>query len=435
MKALSSSLCILVCVLLLTFCSRVAAQNAASSPVVITPSSSVEHPEDVGVRAHTHILLVVPRGGLPSAGSAGLQPRESPPYAGFLFETPASLACVYQLVTPVVPGCNPNVTVTNPTGGSGIRAIVDAFDDPNAAEDLNTFSTQFGLPPANFSVVYATPGGAPPPQDPTGGWELEESLDIEWAHALAPNAKIVLVEATSNSDADLLTAVQVASKLVASNGGGEISMSWGGAEFQGEQAYDVLFTAPKVVYFASAGDTPGVEWPSSSPNVVAAGGTSNVRNLYTGAFEASIAWQLDGGGPSAYEPRPFYQNSIAYIVGPSRGVPDVSFDSDPDTGAWVYDSFPYEMIQSPSIPTVVLGWVPVGGTSLAVVGLSSIVNAAGRFAPSSAAELSLIYSNLRNPRAFQDVNYGTCGPYEGYPAMSGWDFCTGIGTDVGLSGK
>jgi kumamolisin len=424
-----------VCMLLLlTFSSRVSAQNAASSAVVITPSSSVEHPEDVGVRAHTHILLVVPRGGLPSAGAAGLQPRESPPYAGFFFETPASLACVYHLVMPV-PGCNPNVTDMNPTGGGGIRAIVDAFDDPNAGDDLNTFSAQFGLPPANFSVVYATAGGAPPPQDPTGGWELEESLDIEWSHALAPNAKIVLVEATSNSNTDLLTAVQVASELVASRGGGEISMSWGGPEFQGEQAYDALFTAPKVVYFASTGDTPGVEWPSSSPNVVAAGGTSTVRNPYTGAFEASIAWQLGGGGPSAYEPRPFYQNSVARIVGPSRGVPDLSFDSDPDTGAWVYDSFPYEFVRSPSTQTVVLGWVPVAGTSLAVVGLSSIVNAAGRFARSSAAELFLIYNNLQNSRAFQDVNYGTCGPYEGYLATNGWDFCTGAGTDVGLSGK
>jgi kumamolisin len=434
MKSNHLCLWILVCTFLLTFASPTLAQNSSGSAVVITPSSSVEHPEDLGVRAHTHILLVIPRGGLPSASAAGLQPQEAPPYPGYFFETPASLACVYQLVKTAVPGCNPNTTVVNPTGGAGAHAVVDAYDYPNAADDLNTFSIQFGLPPANFTVVYAT-GATRPPQDPTGGWELEEALDIEWSHAMSPNAKIFLVEAASNNDSDLLTAVQLASKLVASNGGGEVSMSWGGSEFQGEQAYDQLFAVPKVVYFASTGDTPGVEWPSSSPNVIASGGTSTVRNPYTGAFEGSVAWQSAGGGPSAYEPRPFYQNSIASIVGPTRGTPDVSFDSDPDTAAWVYDSFPYELIQSPSIQTAVLGWVPVAGTSLAAVGFSGIVNAAGRLAPSSATELSLVYSNLQNRGAFQDVNYGTCGPYEGYLATNGWDFCTGIGTDIGLSGK
>jgi kumamolisin len=411
------------------------AQNVSPGSAIVTPESSVERPEDLGVRAHTNILLVVPRGGLPGSQFESIQPQEAPPYPGFFYETPASLACIYHLVRTSVPGCNPNNTTENPTGGGNAIAVVDAYDYPTAASDLSTFSAQFGLPAANFTVVYAS--GTRPSPDPTGGWELEEALDIEWSHAMAPKAKIFLVEAASNSNTDLLTGVAVASKLVAENGGGEVSMSWGEGEFSGETAYDNNFTKPGVVYFASSGDSPGVEWPSASPNIVSAGGTSTVHNPVTGAFEGSIAWQSGGGGPSAYERRPRYQNSVASSVGGMRGTPDLSFDADPDTGVWIYDTTPYEFLDFPpaGIQTVVIGWTPVGGTSVSSPSLSGIVNVAGRFAMSSAAELSLMYSNLGNNRAFLDVNYGTCGPYEGYFAASGWDFCTGIGTDSGLFGK
>jgi subtilase family serine protease len=94
---------------------------------------------------------------------------------------------------------------------------VDAFDDANAATDLAIFSSQFGLPAANFTKVFAS--GVKPPQDPTGGWELEASLDIEWAHAMAPSARIILVEAASNSLSNLLAAETVAANLVAAAGG------------------------------------------------------------------------------------------------------------------------------------------------------------------------------------------------------------------------
>ena len=135
------------------------------------------------------------------------------PFAGYAYETPASLACVYGMVAHTH-GCNPNSTTTNSSGGSETIAIVDAFDDPNAAADLAFFSAQFGLPysDSKFKVVYE--GGSAPPVDPTGGWELEESLDIEYAHAMAPHAMIYLVEANSNSDDDLFTAVIEASNLV-----------------------------------------------------------------------------------------------------------------------------------------------------------------------------------------------------------------------------
>jgi kumamolisin len=172
---------------------------------------------------------------------------------------------------------------------------VDAFDDPTALADLTQYSAQFGLPAptaANFQVVYAT--GVQPPSE--ARWKLEESLDIEMAHAMVPNAKVILVEAASGPNADLLFAEDVASTLVASAGGGEISNSWGEGEFSGQSALDIHFSTPKVVYFGSTGDNPGVNWPSTSANVVAVGGTSTSRWPFTGAFRWESSWSEAGVG-------------------------------------------------------------------------------------------------------------------------------------------
>jgi kumamolisin len=191
------------------------AQTARGSlGTIIIPKSSVEHPEDRGVRAHTNVEVEIPPGPPPIVGS--MQPSIFTP--GGFFETPASLACVYGQAKRVT-GCNPNTVTAVASGGSGAIGIVDAYDDPDAASDLATFSSDFGLPAANFEVVYAAPGSStqtsiPPPQDPSGGWELEESVDIEMAHAMAPKAKIILVEANSSGSGDLNPAVTLASDLV-----------------------------------------------------------------------------------------------------------------------------------------------------------------------------------------------------------------------------
>jgi kumamolisin len=153
---------------------------------------------------------------------------------------------------------------------------------------------------------------------------------------MAPTAKIYLVEAASASYSDLLTAVSVANFLLKSAGGGEVSMSWGGSKFSTETNYDAYFTQPGVVYFAASGDSRGVIWPSTSPNVVSVGGTSISRNAITGVFQQEIAWRSGGSGPSVYETRPGYQNAISTIVQTRRGTPDVSSDADPSTGVWVY---------------------------------------------------------------------------------------------------
>ena len=383
---------------------------------VMAPASSIAHAGEKGLRAHTHLQVFVPE--------QAVAPFAGPPFAGLGFETPASLACVYSLV-PRTSFCNPNVVTTNPTGGFGAIAVVDAFHYPTALTDLKTFSAQFGLKAPNLTVVFAS--GTKPVQDPSGGWELEAALDLEWAHAMAPDAKLFLVEARSNSFSDLLAAERVAGNLVASAGGGEVSNSWGGDEFATETSFDSTFTAPGVVYFASSGDQPGVQYPAASPNVVAAGGTTTARNPFTANFLSERPWDLAGSGFSAFEPRPVYQDVIQSIVGTRRGVPDLSFDSNPVTGAWVFDSTPVQGAGS--------GWFIVGGTSLASPALAGIVNAAGNRLGSSQAELNLIYNNLAITSDFNDISNGFCGPTAGFSAKLGWDLCTGIGSVKGKIGK
>lgn len=423
-----------VAAVLLAFAQTSEAQVASSSVSVLVPQSSIQRPEDVGVRSHTNTMLKLVHG---SADQGLAQPNAvgAPPFTGYGFETPASLGCVYRVVSKRVAGCNPNTATINPTGGSRTIAIVDAYDDPNAANDLAQFSNQFGLPAANFEVVYAT--GSAPAQDPTGGWEGEESLDIEMAHAMAPGAAIVLVEATSNSNADLYYAVTVASGIV-SNGGGEVSMGWGSPEYEDEASYDsALFATPGVVYVASTGDVSGTEYPSVSPNVVAAGGSIVRRNPFNGNLQGQGVWQQAGGGPSLFEARPSFQNAVKgafpALVRDFRGVPDLSFDSDPNSGVWVYDSFP--MSDAPSGGVEGSNWYIYGGTSVAAPALAGIFNAANHFSASSALELSKIYTHRMYPTQYLDLNSGNCGPYDGFSAAAGWDYCTGVGVPFGYAGK
>lgn len=407
---------------------------------VVVPPSSVR-PTSNGTTlktrvANTNLLVYLPGGWKPSEMSPP-RPAEAPPYAGYAYETPASLACVYSLVA-VTTGCNPNTVTKNPSGGAKTIVIVDAYDDPFAGPDLAYFSDQFGLPFADsqFEVVYQS--GVEPPIDSSGGWELEESLDIEYAHAQAPSAKIYLVEANSNYFSDLLASVQIGSNLIrcgiastsstacptTATGTGELSMSWGGGEFSSETTYDSYFTTPGVVYFAATGDSPGTIWPSTSPNVVAAGGTTVRRNPSNGNLINEIAWSEGGGGESPYEATPSYQTSLGYSA---RVVPDVSFDANPITGVWVWDSFTFLVDDTSN------GWWIVGGTSVASPNLAGIVNRAGSFTASSKAELTKLYTD---PAAdFRDITYGACGFYQGYLAVAGWDPCTGKGTPLGYAGK
>jgi subtilase family serine protease len=418
-----------------------AAQERRHHPApgtIIIPASNQAALDDLGAKAHTNLRLIAP----PAAG-----PSELPPFLGYGYETPASLACIYRLVAPIK-GCNPNSTTTNPNGGSQSIAIVDAFDDPNAAADLAYFSAQFGLPfhPDKFKVVYAQ--GTQPPIDPSGGWELEESLDIEYAHAMAPHATLYLVEANSNYDSDLYSAVLVAANLVRcgktskcgddAHGKGEISMSWGGSEFSNESDYDFVFTGRNVVYLAATGDFSGVIYPSASPNVIGVGGTSTSRSLQTGNLIQEIAWSDAGGGLSFYEPTPSYQSGLpAYITQGARALPDVSADANPNNGYWVYDTNPLAGFgDSPQ-------WLIVGGTSASTPLMAGIINAAStasrHFAHSSQDELTRFYADYASHQAysqdFWDITYGACNYYSGSFSVGGYDLCTGLGSPKGLGGK
>ncbi|MGA8184202.1 MAG: hypothetical protein WB819_11250, partial [Terriglobia bacterium] len=418
-----------------------AAQKSPRPGKVIVPPSNVLAPQDAGKRMHTNFLIFVP-----TERSSQKPSPQSTIWSGG--ETPSSMACVYQTGPTPAPGCPiSSSNYDNPVGGSRMIAIVDAYDYPTAASDFVTFSQQFGLPSGNacgpngnaacLSVVYAT--GSQPQSN--CGWAQEAALDIEWAHAMAPKAQIVLVEAASNSFANLFQAVNVASNMVANAGGGQVSMSWGGGEFSSESVYDSYFTTAGVTYFASSGDSGGVViYPSASPNVISAGGTTVNRDS-NGHFIGESAWNSAGAGPSAYEPAPGYQSSIytlAQMLNGYRGTPDYSFDANPASGVSVYDSTSCQGYS---------GWLVFGGTSVSSPSLAGIFNLAGAFdggwngGSNTSSVQSNIYQNYDTASSggtvcpyqstFYDVSSGSAGSY---PAGACWDFATGIGSGRGVSG-
>jgi subtilase family serine protease len=272
-----------------------------------------------------------------------------------------------------------------------------------------------------FQVVYQ--GGHRPRTN--CGWAQEAALDIEWAHAMAPHAKIVLIETQSNSFANLLAGVDLAD---GDSSAREVSMSWGGSEFSSEASYDSHFPGNNgIVYFAASGDTGGKTiYPGVSPRVLSAGGTRLNMNGNTRVSETG--WSGSGGGSSTYESRPVYQDVITARVGSRRGVPDWSFDADPNTGVSVYDSTSCQGLS---------GWLVFGGTSVSSPSLAGIHNSVGTGSDTT-SELSTIYNSVTNGGAsinssnFFDVTSGTAGTFS---AISGWDFVTGIGSTNGLSGK
>jgi len=326
-------------------------------------------------------------------------------------ETPSSLACVYKLVTGPT-GCPIATTKNLPTGGWGAIAIVDAGDYPTAATDLHAFSSYFGIPDADLTVTWS--GKTKPPV--YSDWLVEEALDIEWAHAMAPNAKLYLVESAQVNTDPTWAAVQLAANLVAKAGGGVVSMSWGDPEVAKELKWDHYFTKPGVVYFAASGDSGlGVSiYPGASPNVVSVGGT--YFNRSNGKFVNEVYYTGGGGGDlSPFEPIPSYQSGVAGIVGTQRGYPDVASNF---CCAAIY-------LQG--------GWTTVGGTSWASPTFAGIVNAAGNKQQSSVDELTWIYSELANHAQYKaDFNDITLG---GSQCKVGFDQCTGIGSPRTYNGK
>jgi subtilase family serine protease len=311
-------------------------------------------------------------------------------------------------------GCPTATSKALPTAGWGAVALVDAFDNPQAVNDVKVFAKQFGIKKYTFKQVYAT--GKKPQFN--AGWALEEALDIEMAVAMAPNSKVFLVEAASNSGTDLYFAEQVAAKLVAAAGGGVISNSWSGGEYSGElQDEKKFFSHPGVVYFASSGDAgfghTGI--PAVFANVVAAGGTQILRN--SGNFVNEIYWSGGGSGKSTMEKRPAYQNVIKSIVGTQRGVPDFSAVA---TNVAMYDASNG-------------GWFGVAGTSISSPLLAGIVNAAAGKAKTTQAELTGVYKVYANKTEYKADFRDVSNPPPN--CKKGWDFCTGVGAPTTYKGK
>jgi subtilase family serine protease len=318
--------------------------------------------------------------------------------------TPAQIKSIYNLPS---------------TGGTGTIALIDAYDDPSIESDLAVFDKQYGLASCTVKNGCLEKHMMSASTTKNSGWATEISLDVEWAHAIAPKAKILLVEAKTQSGANLLSAVDYATgrkDVVA------VSMSWGGEEFSDQLSYDFHLSPkanPNVVFFAASGDDgTGASWPASSPNVIGVGGTT-VKLSSKGALVSETAWSGSGGGVSAYEKEPAYQKTYSISkAGGMRAVPDVAYDADPSSGFSVYYS-------GGKTSGTANGWYVVGGTSAgapqwAAIRALGIMTLAHLYAD-KAASSTLSY--------FRDITSGSNGTCTYYcAARARYDYVTGLGT-------
>ena len=318
-------------------------------------------------------------------------------------------------------------STTGKASGTPIVAIVDAYDQPTMLSDLQAYSTTFNLPQlancsgaiANSSVpcfqkVSQTGTTKYPKTD--AGWALEISLDVEAVHAICDNCSILLVEATSPTNANLMKAVDTALSL----GATILSNSYGGAESSTEKTYDKHFNHPGIAIFASSGDNGyGVSYPAASQYVVAVGGTK-LNLTKTGTYSSESAWSDGGSGCSSYETKPSWQKDTGCK---KRTVADVAADADPTSGAAVYDSVTYEGQK---------GWFKIGGTSLASPLIAGIF-ATSEHLKSSQQAGTLLYGLPASH--FNDVttgSNGTCSPSYLCKAAKGYDGPTGLGSPNGI---
>jgi len=355
--------------------------------------------------------------------------------------TPAQIRAAYGL---------PELTASPEQLGAGQTIyIVDAYDHPNALADLNAFNKRFGLPTCKsvaipvtaalplaaaspsectFSKVYATAAGKLSAAAPAynAGWAGEIALDVQWAHAIAPLARIVLIEATGAGISPLVGAINLANSM----GPGVVSMSFGAGEGGWMGSVDAVFTASGMTYLASTGDNGmSVSWPSASANVLAIGGTTL---SYDGSSARSeTTWSGTGGGISAYVGLPAYQAGrgvpgLAALT--MRGAADVSFNADPYSGQYV-------AFTAPGKTTPV--WGAYGGTSISApqwAGLLAVANAqraaAGKAGLGAGhdALYNVAGGNANYASSFADVSTGNDGSCATCSAGSGFDLPTGLGT-------
>ncbi|MFF4031832.1 peptidase S8 [Streptomyces sviceus] len=310
--------------------------------------------------------------------------------------------------------------------GSGQTiAIVDAYDDPNAAADLATYRSYYGLPACTtangcFKKVSQT-GSTTSLPAADSGWAGEISLDLDMVSAIAPNAKILLVEASSSSMANLGKAVNEAVTL----GAKFVSNSYGGSESSSDTSYDSsYFNHPGVAITVSAGDEGyGAEYPAASKYVTAVGGTKLSKSSTSRGWTESV-WNTSstegtGSGCSAYDAKPSWQTDTGCT---KRMIADVSAVADPATGVSVYDSYGSDGT----------GWNTYGGTSASAPIIASVYALAGT--PSSGSSPSSFpYAHTSALNDVTSGSNGSCSTSYFCTAKSGYDGPTGLGTPQGLS--
>jgi len=392
------------CLILMTFS---LGSYANSEPEKHTHISACATAASSGARCHSHVLA--DENGVPLHPELGNDATFSGGYS------PVQIRHAYGLDT-------------LPNNGTGKTiALVEAFNAPTIAKDLTTFKNKFGIKGCALKVVNQNGGTGLPATD--SGWALEASLDVEWACAIAPGAQLLLVEANDSSFTNLLAAVKYAAAHA-----DVVSMSWGGGEDASEASFDQFFNVNNVSFFASSGDGgTGVIYPSSSPHVVAVGGTTLPLDASGNLTGPETAWAGSGGGISTFEPIPGYQLTFPIpATGGRRATPDVAFNADPSTGVLVFDS---TKINGQS------GWYIVGGTSFGSPAWAAITALIDQqrsplsksnnlssnslvSAPQYNAAASDVYA--ANYRDIVSGTNGTCGSL--CDATIGYDFVTGVGS-------
>ena len=337
----------------------------------------------------------------PATSGSGVSPAAATPSGLF----PADLQSAYKL---------PSATA----GAGRTVAIVDAFDDPAAESDLGVYRSQFGLPACTtangcFRKVGQTGTTSLPRKN--ASWAEEISLDVDMVSATCPLCRILLVEANSNSFANLGAAVNTAARL----GATAISNSYGGSDAS-DSTNGAFYNHPGVAVTASSGDGGfGVEYPASSSFVVAVGGTSLRMAAGTTRGWTESAWSGAGSGCSAFNTA--IPSAASFNTGCARrAVADVSAVADPNTGVAVFDSVPFQGFS---------GWLVFGGTSASSPIIASVYGLAGNAATIDANDFP--YQHAGSLFDVTTGSNGTCSPSQLCTARAGWDGPTGLGTPNG----
>jgi subtilase family serine protease len=372
------------------------------------------------------------------------------------------------------------------TGKGETIVIVDSFGSPTAQNDLDFFSDTFGLPRTTIEIEH--PNGAPTFNSTAFfgtevGWAFETSLDLQWAHAIAPDAHLVLIEANpwETEGVQGFPSMFAGEEFAIQNfPGSVISQSFAVTEqsFQGSSIFPQLSkfdqvyrdaVANNVTVFGSSGDSgtanvidplgsklvpfPTVNWPSSDPLVTSAGGTwlqrgwrwapttANPVAFTTQAGQVEAVWNepylpaATGGGRSSFFSTPAFQSSISQsVLQGSRGLPDLSWNAAVNGGVDVFTSF----------PGVRVGWHIVGGTSASSPQLAALTALASEKAGKPVGYLNpLLYRlpardfNDTVPQTFNGVTIADNGQagtgIAGFPTTVGWDLTTGFGSPSALN--